>query len=174
MLSCCQTASRLRNGKNCCSLKITEGGISPRVSASPGQQNEFFHPVIPNIRDIRGAESNGDRGGNPRFPRSKVYNAGEEFVRKHRERLQRNITGARVVSSCKFTFLLPRCFATFSYSPLPSLLPPSPFFLPFYFSRPESQMEDQRQIQLLTGKPARSGNWIYLALVSFPVAEPLP
>lgn len=121
MLSCCQTASRLRNGKNCCSLKITEGGISPRVSASPGQQNEFFHPVIPNIRDIRGAESNGDRGGNPRFPRSKVYNAGEEFVRKHRERLQRNITGARVVSSCKFTFLLLRCFATFSYSPFPPL-----------------------------------------------------
>lgn len=101
------------------------------VSAGPGQQNEFFHPVIPNIRNIHDSRGKGieRKSRVPAFPRSRVYNAGEEFVSKHREWLQRNITGARVVS-CKFTFLLPRCFATFSYSS-PSLLLLLLFFLLF-------------------------------------------
>lgn len=131
MLSCCQTASRLRNGKNCCSLKITEGGISPRVSASPGQQNEFFHPVIPNIRDIRGAESNGDRGVTlgSHVPR---------FTMREKSSFANTANGCNVTLRARELFLLVNLHFFFSVASrlsliLPSLPSPSSFsFFPSF------------------------------------------
>ena len=119
MLSCCQTASRLRNGKNCCSLKITEGGISPRVSASPGQQNEFSHPVIPNIRDIRGAESNGDRGVTlgSHVPR---------FTMREKSSFANTANGCNVTLRARELFLLVNLHFFFPVASRLSLILPSP------------------------------------------------
>lgn len=128
MLSCCQTASRLRNGKNCCSLKITEGGISPRVSASPGQQNEFSHPVIPNIRDIRGAESNGDRGVTlgSHVPR---------FTMREKSSFANTANGCNVTLRARELFLLVNLHFFFPVaSRLSLILPSPPFFLLLLFS----------------------------------------
>lgn len=102
--------------------------ISPRVSASPGQQNEFFHPVIPNIRnlhDSRGAESNGNRA----YPRSHV----PRFTMREKSSFANTANGCNVTLRARELFLANLHFFFPVASRLSLILPSPPSFFPLFF-----------------------------------------